>query len=1089
MALISPGVEVSIIDETQYVPTAVGTVAYILIASKQDKTNNSGALAYYTTKGNAGKVIPISSQRELVQFYGTSIFQNDASGNPIHGDERNEYGLFAAYSALGVGNRVLIQRADIDLAQLVGTYVRPTGRPADGTFWLDLDHTNYGVYEWNQATGFTNQTITAITDPTKLIGTVPINSVGAVGDYAVVSYSTSNPIYYKRYDNTWASVGSEDWQQANPTVIGTVVNPANLSIGQYVTINSTNVQITGTTIEDAAVDISAASITGVYATVSDIGQLEIRVSAQSCSTGNIQIPDGKVTISLGVAGPDAARELGLLTSLESTRTWYAPAVQYGSYVDVPAWRQTDQEPRPDGSIWLKTSTKGSGANWSMKQYSETLDSWTLVTCPLYANDQLAISALDPLGGGSQLPVGSLYIKYDTLNVNGTDNAQLTFKPYIKEVASFLRVSGRIPVSPFTFVLYDSFKMTVSVPGTTTPRVATIVINGTTVQDFVIAVQSARLPNITCTVETTGAVSFSHLAGGTIRFDYVVGTPLVEIGLTGSTQGACADHVQLLTSGETYLASPWTSMTYAPSTTTPYSNPMDGTLWYFSNPVEVDIMMHDGNGWKGYKNVISDARGYDLSATDPTGPILAATRPISQSDGTSIVPGDIWIDTSDLENYPVIHRYERNSNGSFSWVLIDNKDDVSSDGILFADARWDSAGTMDPIVDDIPSITVLAQSDYLDHDAPDYRLYARGTLLFNTRRSGFNVKRFEGKYHSTATVVPTVVSSWVSHSGVDSNGVPYFGHKSQRNTVVEALKATIESSTDLREDKVEFNLMVCPGYPELIQDMITLNNDRKQTAFIIGDSPLSLDSSSLSLMDWTRNTNFATDNGVKGLVSHSEYLAVYYPSGYATHPSGEGVVVPASHMMLRTFIRSDNLSYPWFAPAGVRRGIIDNASAIGYIDITNDNLFQSIGLSNSLRDILYENNVNPITIFTASGIVAYGQKTRASYPSSIDRVNVSRLVCYLRIILDKVARPFIFEPNDKISRVQVKQAFEQVLNDLIAKRGITDYLVVCDETNNTSDRISRNELWVDIAIEPTRAIEFVYIPLRLKNPGTIGNVGA
>jgi phage tail sheath protein FI len=103
---------------------------------------------------------------------------------------------------------------------------------------------------------------------------------------------------------------------------------------------------------------------------------------------------------------------------------------------------------------------------------------------------------------------------------------------------------------------------------------------------------------------------------------------------------------------------------------------------------------------------------------------------------------------------------------------------------------------------------------------------------------------------------------------------------------------------------------------------------------------------------------------------------------------------------------------------------------------------------------------------------------------MDRINVARLVCYLRVVLDAIARPYMFEPNDTITRNQVKQAFEQVLNDLVAKRGITDYLVVCDDTNNTSDRIARNELWIDIAIEPTRAIEFIYIPVRLKNPGTI-----
>jgi phage tail sheath protein FI len=289
---------------------------------------------------------------------------------------------------------------------------------------------------------------------------------------------------------------------------------------------------------------------------------------------------------------------------------------------------------------------------------------------------------------------------------------------------------------------------------------------------------------------------------------------------------------------------------------------------------------------------------------------------------------------------------------------------------------------------------------------------------------------------------------------------------------------------LREEQVEFNLIATPGYPELISNMITLNNDRKQTAFIIGDSPLSLTSSSTNIASWTTNENLAADNGIDGLVSSSEYLGVYYPSGFTTNLDGNSVVVPASHMMLRTFIRSDNQSYQWFAPAGVRRGLIDNASSIGYVDVADGSTFKSIGVTVGLRDILYANRVNPLTVLPGVGLVAYGQKTRAAQTSAMDRVNVSRLVAYLRLVLDKVARPFIFEPNDTITRNQVKAGFEAVLNDIVAKRGIYDYLVVCDETNNTPDRIDRNELYIDIAIEPVKAIEFIYIPVRLKGTGDI-----
>ena len=105
-------------------------------------------------------------------------------------------------------------------------------------------------------------------------------------------------------------------------------------------------------------------------------------------------------------------------------------------------------------------------------------------------------------------------------------------------------------------------------------------------------------------------------------------------------------------------------------------------------------------------------------------------------------------------------------------------------------------------------------------------------------------------------------------------------------------------------------------------------------------------------------------------------------------------------------------------------------------------------------------------------------------SALDRINVARLVVYLRRVVDLASRNFVFEPNDKITRDEIKQVIERALNDLVAKRALTDYLVVCDESNNTPVRRDRNELYVDVAIEPVKAAEFIYIPLRIKSQGAI-----
>jgi phage tail sheath protein FI len=189
------------------------------------------------------------------------------------------------------------------------------------------------------------------------------------------------------------------------------------------------------------------------------------------------------------------------------------------------------------------------------------------------------------------------------------------------------------------------------------------------------------------------------------------------------------------------------------------------------------------------------------------------------------------------------------------------------------------------------------------------------------------------------------------------------------------------------------------------------------------------------------------------------------------------------MILKTIALSDQVSFPWFAPAGTRRGGITNATAVGYVS-RSDGEFKTVALSEGQRDAMSGVNINPITFFNGVGLVNYGQKTLSPTSSALDRINVARLVVYLRTQLNRLAKPFVFEPNDKITRDEIKQAVESLMLELVGQRALYDFAVVCDETNNTPTRIDRNELYVDIAIEPVKAIEFIYIPLRLKNTGEI-----
>ena len=332
-------------------------------------------------------------------------------------------------------------------------------------------------------------------------------------------------------------------------------------------------------------------------------------------------------------------------------------------------------------------------------------------------------------------------------------------------------------------------------------------------------------------------------------------------------------------------------------------------------------------------------------------------------------------------------------------------------------------------------------------------------------------------------LPLQTDAWVSASGLQSNGSPYMGRKAQRAMVVASLRSSIDTNQAIRDEDNFFNLMATPNYPELQPNMVVLNADRGETGYILGDTPLGLPDSATDIQAWATNAAGATSTGEEGCVTRNTYLGLFYPSGLAFDLAGNEVAVPASHMMLRTFLRNDNIAYPWLAAAGTRRGVIDNAANIGYVDRTLGE-FQVIKTRLGIRDVLYVNFINPMVFFTGNGLLNYGNKTSFDSQSALDRTNVARLIAYIRRQLTLAARPFVFEPNDAFTRGQIANSVISLMLDLQAKRGIYDYLVVCDESNNTPARIDRNELWVDVAIEPVKAAEFIYIPVRILNTGEL-----
>ena len=609
-----------------------------------------------------------------------------------------------------------------------------------------------------------------------------------------------------------------------------------------------------------------------------------------------------------------------------------------------------------------------------------------------------------------------------------------------------------------------------------------------------AINSAGFVNIVAEVDASNRVVIKHNDGGDIRIKDTGG--LFNLGGFSAYVNANSGTPNLYTAptGDTnsdFVASNWQVLTYTASATAVTALTENNRLWYSSVVDEVDIMIHNGTTWVGYQD--STAPFYQASSgdkTDPAGPIVSATEPTLQSDGTALKNGDIWVSTADLENYPKIYKY----NGTtLKWVLVDNSDQTTEDGILFADARYNTTGANSGTAG---TIAALMESNFLDPDAPDPALYPKGMLLWNLRRSGFNVKKFVRnsintsgnniRFNNDESMANYYAHRWVTESANQANGAGSFGRKAQRKVVVQSIQALVNSNQEIRDNQSRiFNLLACPGYSELIGEMVTLNTDRGITCFVVGDLPFRLSSDATTINNYATNVNKAVEDNDDGLVTSNEYLGVFYPSLFSSDNAGKNVVVPASHGIIRTIALSDQVSFPWFAPAGTRRGGITNASAAGFIN--DEGEFNSVALNTGQRDTLYSNKINPITFLTGSGLVNFGQKTRAANASALDRINVARLVIYLRSQLDKLAKPYIFEPNDKITRDEIKAQADSLLLELVGQRALYDFLVVCDESNNTPARIDRNELYLDIAIEPVKAVEFIFIPLRLKNTGEIAGL--
>jgi len=479
---------------------------------------------------------------------------------------------------------------------------------------------------------------------------------------------------------------------------------------------------------------------------------------------------------------------------------------------------------------------------------------------------------------------------------------------------------------------------------------------------------------------------------------------------------------------------------------PVTDPSTGTLWY--DDTFTDFAMYVEGTDQGRGNQWVPVTTVTVSNPSATEKVISSSAPSFPQEGA------IWVDISTaeaLDNYPIIKRWQVDQ-----WINI-------TDSVVVAP--------------DDPIASAVINGAYWINNG---ETLTRNTIkLYDPAYTAVTVK-----LNATSNVYETVSQTgnhWKPAAGAK------FGRKAVRTVITGKLQEALVSNQEIRAENNYFQLIATPGYPEAYDEMLALNTDIGEVAFIIGDTPKFAipfgipNGREITVAEWATNSNNVATTGEDGFSSaRSPYAAFWSPWGLATNVTGDNVMVPPSHMALRTIAYNDSTAAPWFAPAGMRRGRIDNASSVGYLN--NLDKYTPVQLTTSMRDVMYENDINPIMFKPNTGLVIYGQKTWAGIASAMDRINVARLINKIKYDLQRIYEPFLFEINDPVTRRSAQVAGERYMAGLKSQRAVYDFALRCDENNNTFQRIDSNELWVDLALQPVKVVEFIYIPVSVLNTG-------
>ena len=392
-------------------------------------------------------------------------------------------------------------------------------------------------------------------------------------------------------------------------------------------------------------------------------------------------------------------------------------------------------------------------------------------------------------------------------------------------------------------------------------------------------------------------------------------------------------------------------------------------------------------------------------------------------------------------------------GIYGFGYIMSLDDVVSGSSEFTYISGSRKG-INSIGTDGPgySLTATASNDYktlLDFGYDQFTLPIFGGF------DGFNIKHPDPLYNAG-----------LGTSSPASSG--YFTYRQALETIADP-------------EQLDFNLLAVPGLTKesLTQYMIDLCEERRDALAII-DLPAVYTPFAEDYLDRSARANrdvTTIANSLRARRIDSSYACTFYPWVQTRDANtGQTLWVPPSVAMCGVLGSSEAASAVWFAPAGFNRGGLTDGAA--GIPITN----VSQRLSAKERDALYDARINPIASFPSSGIVVMGQKTLQERPSALDRINVRRLVIYLKKQISVLSTQILFEQNVQATWDRFKGLIEPFLANVKTKFGISEYRLILDDTTTTADLIDQNILYAKIMIKPARAIEFIAIDFIIASTG-------